>query len=283
MTFWRTGSKVMRSPSDSRWRVSPGASCKRSRRGLGRTTRPALSRVSLVAMMAVWCGRNQLSMALGRKTRGSRFRSGRFSAILSPSPTSLLPWFLPSSLRRRGAAGELADGSITDILKVGDADFAGVEAVGGEIAEKGKEGHALAERAILFGIFPISDQVQDFRLLFTVAIHKDIAVTVRASGVQPEESAAKFQLIFRVLAGEEIDKFRRASLARAAGLFILGDDGVAQKRQRRVLRRGKIFRRVLPRRGRRFLLVHHLVDVLGGLRRDHLQHRSAHCTHGQRS
>src|SRR6266851_1741215 len=53
MTFWRTGRRVMRSPSDSRWRVSPGASCKRSRRGLGRTTRPALSRVSLVAIMAL--------------------------------------------------------------------------------------------------------------------------------------------------------------------------------------------------------------------------------------
>src|SRR5204862_6341721 len=45
------------------------------------TTRPALSRVSLVAMMAVCCGRNQLSMAFGRKTRGSRFKGERRGKI----------------------------------------------------------------------------------------------------------------------------------------------------------------------------------------------------------
>jgi len=32
--------------------------------------------------------------------------------------------------------------------------------------------------------------------------------------------------------------------------------------------------------GRSFLLVHHLVDVLGGFRRDHLQHRPAHGANG---
>src|SRR5215472_8774508 len=42
MTFWRTGRRVMHSPSVSRWR-----------RGLGRTTRPALSRVSLAVTMAL--------------------------------------------------------------------------------------------------------------------------------------------------------------------------------------------------------------------------------------
>src|SRR6266571_7982416 len=72
MTFWRTGRRVMLSPSDSRWRVSPGASCKRSRRGLGRTTRPALSRVSLVVIMASWSGRDHLSMAFWRSQKTSQ-------------------------------------------------------------------------------------------------------------------------------------------------------------------------------------------------------------------
>ncbi len=47
-----------------------------------------------------------------------------------------------SGLRKRGATGEFAEGGVTDILKVGDADFAGGEGVAGEIAQERKEGHA---------------------------------------------------------------------------------------------------------------------------------------------
>src|SRR3981189_2081895 len=173
--------------------------------------------------------------AFGGDNHAWSMRSFGISTVLRnsiESPTRQLPcfpWFLPSSLRQPRAAGELAQRGVAYILEVGDADFAGVEAVSGEIAQKRKEGHALAEGAILFGIFPISDQVQDFCLLLSVAIHEDVAVTIRASGIHPEEPAAELKLIFRVLAGEEIDEFRRAGFHRAAGLFILGDDGVAQK------------------------------------------------------
>jgi hypothetical protein len=45
------GAGVMLSPWVSSWRVSPGASCNRSRRRLGRTTRPALSSVTLPTML----------------------------------------------------------------------------------------------------------------------------------------------------------------------------------------------------------------------------------------
>jgi len=40
-------------------------------------------------------------------------------------------------------------------------------------------------------------------------------------------AAAEPQLIFRVLAGEQIIKLRSAGLDCVAGLFVLGDDGIA--------------------------------------------------------
>ena len=48
-------------------------------------------------------------------------------------------------IRQGRASGELAERGVTYILKVGDADFARVEVVAGELAQKRKEGHALAE------------------------------------------------------------------------------------------------------------------------------------------
>src|SRR6267143_477902 len=187
-----------------------------------------------------------------------------------------------SGFRRRGAAGELAQRGVPHILQVGDADLAGVEPVAREIAQKCKEGHSLAERGIFFGVLAEGDQVQNFLLLLRRALHEDVAITIRASGIQPEKPTAEFQLIFRILAGEQIDKFRRACFHRPAGFFILGDNSVAQKQQRGVLRRREIFRRVRARRSRSPLLVHHLVDVLGGLRGDNLQNRSTDRAHGQR-
>src|SRR6266481_7515434 len=192
------------------------------------------------------------------------------------------PYNYRSGFRRRGAAGELAQSGVTDILKVRDTDLAGVEAVTGKIAQKRKEGHSLAEPRIHFGVFAVGDQVQNLLLLLRRALHEDVSVTVRASRIQPEEPAAELQLIFRVLAGEQIDKFRSAGFHRTAGFFILGNDGIAEKQQRGVLRRGKIFRRVRARRSRGFLLMHHLVDVLGGLRGNDLQDGSTDGAHRQR-
>src|SRR5882762_8400330 len=167
-------------------------------------------------------------------------------------------------LRYRRAAGEFAEGGVTYISEVGDADLAGVEAVAGEAAEEGEEGHALTERGVLLGVFPEGDEVQNFFLLLRGAFHENLAVAVGAEAVQPEESAAEAQLIFFVLAGQQVDEFRSAGFDRAAGFFVLGNNRVAERNERRILRRGEKFRSVLPSRGRGFLLVHHLVDVLGG-------------------
>src|SRR2546425_11097787 len=91
---------------------------------------------------------------------------------------------------QRRAAGEFAEGGVTYILEVGDADFAGVEAVAGEIAQKGKEGHSLAEGGIFFGIFAVGDQVEDFFLLLWGAFHEEVAVAVGTSGIEPVKAAA---------------------------------------------------------------------------------------------
>src|SRR6266850_2908666 len=186
-----------------------------------------------------------------------------------------------TSLRQRWAAGEFAQGGVTNILEVGDADLAGVEAVAGEAAQEGEEGHALAERGILFGVFPEGDQIQDFFLLFRGAFQENFAVAVGAEVVQPEKSAAEAQLIFFIFAGEQINKFRGAGFDRAARFFVLGNNRVAERDERSVLRPREEFQSVLPCRSRGLLFVHHLVDVLGGSRWNHLQHRTARRSKGE--
>src|SRR5260370_38332667 len=99
-----------------------------------------------------------------------------------------------SGLRQWRAAGEFGEGGVANILEVGDADFTGVKAVGGEVAEEGEEGYALAERGVFFGIFAVGNQVEDFFLLVWCALHEDIAVAIRANGIQPEKAAAELQL-----------------------------------------------------------------------------------------
>src|SRR5260370_8545846 len=105
------------------------------------------------------------------------------------------PYNYRSGFRRRGAAGEFVERGVPHILKVGDADFAGVEAVGGEIAQKGEEGHSLAERGILFGVFAEGDEVHDFFFLLACAFHEDVAVPVPATAAAPDEPPAYLQFL----------------------------------------------------------------------------------------
>ena len=70
-----------------------------------------------------------------------------------------------SGFGRGRAAGEFAEGGVADVLEVGDADFAGVEAIAGEIAEEGEKGYSLAEGGVFFDVFAIGDEVEDFFLL----------------------------------------------------------------------------------------------------------------------
>src|SRR5438132_1985340 len=90
------------------------------------------------------------------------------------------PTTTESRFRQCGAAREFAERRVPHILQVGDADFAGVEAVAGHIAQKCKEGDSLAERGILLGVVAKRDQVEHFLLLFWRALHEDVAVAVGA-------------------------------------------------------------------------------------------------------
>src|SRR5258708_1919447 len=102
-----------------------------------------------------------------------------------------LPSFIRCSLRRGRTAAEFAEGGVGGVLEVGDADFAGVEAIGGEVAQEGEEGYSLAERRILFCVFAVGDQVEDFFLLVGGALHEDFAIAIRAGGIEPVEAAAE--------------------------------------------------------------------------------------------
>src|SRR5437879_1327661 len=90
------------------------------------------------------------SKSVSKKTTLTSFRMNTYEKRGGGGRGTLFAWLLP--FRQCRAAGEFASGSVTYILKVGDADFAGVEAIGGEIAQKGKEGDSLAERGILLGV-----------------------------------------------------------------------------------------------------------------------------------
>ena len=84
--------------------------------------------------------------------------------------------------------------------------------------------------------------------------------------------AAEFQLIVGILAGEQVDKFRRARFFGAAGIGVCGNDGLAERLERLVLLRREKFRSIDARRGGGLLRCHHVVRVFGGLRRNHPQH-----------
>src|SRR5712664_1267119 len=103
----------------------------------------SLSRVVLPVTGKCIYARN-LRRFNGRNCRGWLRSLPRSAAMMTlesrtiPTPadsTACEPYKNESAFRRRGAAGELAERGVTYILKVGDADFAGVEAVGGEIAQ----------------------------------------------------------------------------------------------------------------------------------------------------
>src|SRR5271154_164390 len=107
------------------------------------------------------------------------------------------------SLRgQRRAAGKFAQRSVSNVLQIRDADFAGVKSVAGHIAQQRKKCHALAQRRIFDSVLAISDQLHDFFLLLRRTFEKRLAVTVAGETVQPEQAAAEPQLEFFVLTGE---------------------------------------------------------------------------------
>ena len=73
-------------------------------------------------------------------------------------------------VRHGRAAGELFDVGVADVAEIVDADFAGEEAVGGELAQEAEEFDALAQAGILLRILAVGDQVENFFLLVGRAI-----------------------------------------------------------------------------------------------------------------
>ncbi len=68
---------------------------------------------------------------------------------------------------QRRATGKFGERGVADVLQVGDADFAGVKSVAGEVAHEREEYHSLAQSGVGFCIFAESDQVEDgFSLLW---------------------------------------------------------------------------------------------------------------------
>src|SRR5271165_1157643 len=179
-----------------------------------------------------------------------------------------------SGFGESGTPGECSKRSVADVLKVFDADLAGVKAVAGHLAKAGKESYPLAEPGIRFRVFAISDEVEDFFPLRGSAIEKSGAVLVGTEIIKPHQAAAEFKLILVVLAGEEIDEFRRAGFNGSAGFFVRGNNGVAQGDQSLELVRREKLGSIPPCRGRRFGLLHHLMSEPCRFRRNHLQDRA---------
>src|SRR6266404_4774855 len=99
------------------------------------------------------------------------------------------------AVRDRRAAGKFPERGIADILQIGDADFAGVEAVAGHFAQERKESDALAECGIFFGVLAIGDQVQHLVALLPTAFHLLYRLANRRETIQPYQSAAQPQLV----------------------------------------------------------------------------------------
>src|SRR5437773_10882508 len=98
---------------------------------------------------------------------------------------------------------------------------------------------------------------------------------IGAITVEPEEAAAKPQLKFLVLAGEEIDELGSARFDSAAGVLVLGHDHVAKNDESSILHRGKIFRHVIHCRRRWSFIADHMVDVFGVFGGHDLRDRSS--------
>lgn len=171
---------------------------------------------------------------------------------MSPMLMSVIGWRSPANLvavyglraidRDRRASGKVVHECVADIAKVRNADLAGKKTVSGQIAEKRDEDNALSKLGGMFGALAISDQVEDLFLLLRCATEIRIAVTVGADRVEPHQSTAELQLVFGVLACEQIDEFGGTGLNGASGICIGGDDRLAQFLEQFILRGRKELR-----------------------------------------
>src|ERR1700693_2318180 len=117
----------------------------------------------------------------------------------------------------RRTAVEAEQVGVSDVAQVFDSDLTGEKAVGGHLAEKCEELHALAQAGIALSVLHIRDRVENFLLLLRSAVEIGLPISISAHSIQPHQAAAKFQLIVRILAGKKVDELRRSGLDGAPG------------------------------------------------------------------
>ena len=184
--------------------------------------------------------------------------------------------------RHRRAPRKVLKVGVADITKVIDADFAGKESVGGELAKEAEELNSLRKAWIVLRVLPIGDQVKNLLLLPYGAIEIRLFIAVDTGIVEPHQPAAKRKLIVIVLAGKKIDEFRSSGLDRALRLIVGRNDGVAQTLQRFIGVRGKEFWRVCMSFRSSLFRLYHAVRIFGGLEGNHAQNRSTDRRHRER-
>ena len=84
---------------------------------------------------------------------------------------------------------------VTDIAEVFYADLAGEEAVGGKLAQRGKEFDTWSESGVSLGVLTIRDEIEDCYLLHATTFKIALAIAVNAGRVEPLDPAAELQLV----------------------------------------------------------------------------------------
>src|SRR5438034_327438 len=135
-------------------------------------------------------------------------------------------------LRHRRAPIETKQKGVPYIAQILDPNLAGEEAIGSHLPKKGKEIHPWKQLGILFSARAISYQVENYFLLLRGTFEKCHAVPVLALTIQPHHATAKSQLVFRILAGEQVNKFRRPGFHGPAALAVGWNDGLAKRLKR---------------------------------------------------
>src|ERR1700722_17532422 len=176
--------------------------------------------------------------------------------------------------RNGRAAGKFLHERVADVAEIFDADLAGEETVGGELAQETEEFDALAGAGIGLRVLAIGDLVENFLLLCRRALEVRAAVAIDAGIIQPHQSAAQGNLIFFVLAADEVDKFRRPGFNRALRIGVGRNNGLAERLQRFVRVGGEIFGRVGLVFGGGLLRAYHFVHVFSGFAGNHARDRA---------
>ncbi len=122
-------------------------------------------------------------------------------------------------------------------------DGAGEETIEDQVAEERKKLNARDEGWVFFRVGAERDRIQNFVMLFRVAIGKRAIKARYAGRIEPKQAARKTALVIGILAAEEIDKLGRAGLDRAAGFAIRRNDELAECAEHLIFAGGKVKRR----------------------------------------